>query len=299
MIDKELLWKKGYSQHITRSWYDFLYPIFGDPRMVNVFKFLEEQHGISNLTPKQQDIFAPFDYFRPEDLKIVVLGHTPQLHVPHYNNGLSYSYRKHEPIPIVTSQLVSCIKFCEKQQLNSGDYFEKYTDLHKLESECAWLIQELDSTDESNQDEVARINDRYYTISCCIDEEKELIDMNWHRSGVHSMFPTEDLAHQGMLMLNMCPTVMVDSASTIFQHENIWNWFTSQVIELISTELENVIFFAFEDKPRNLLEGLVDERKHLILIPEELPGYSLTEKVNEYIKKHRGVKKIIDFSILT
>jgi hypothetical protein len=63
--------------------------------------------------------------------------------------------------------------------------------------------------------------------------------------------------------------------------------------------MENLVFLAWEKDPASLLQGMVDEQKHLLLTPDSknIRSFPLTEKINNYIKEHKGVKKIIDFNI--
>ena len=72
----------------------------------------------------------------------------------------------------------------------------------------------------------------------------------------------KDWAAQGVLLLNTVLTVDAHEANS---HRGLgWEKFTDSVIEIVSEELENVVFILW-GKPAQKKEALIDGSKHLII----------------------------------
>jgi len=299
MIPSDLLWQKGYSQLMRRDWFNLLYPILGNPRMASVFKFLEERANKKvRIMPDQKNIFAPFDIFSPEDTKLIVLGKHPLLYFSMGSNGLAYSYAKGTDPPSTYQLFRKCIEFAEKQELFSGEYYQKYAEIERIEDQLLRLIVEKKELPVGDSYAITEIEKEYWNFSGYLEEERDLIDMGWYEKDTVYFNPMDTLANQGVLLINAAPTLEFASKESVNIHHNAWNWFTSNLISLLSDEMDENIFFAFEEGPKNLIEGRVDENKHLVLTPEKLtPEYLFTQKINNHIIATKGVKKIIDFKI--
>ncbi len=72
----------------------------------------------------------------------------------------------------------------------------------------------------------------------------------------------KDWAEQGVLLLNTVLTVDAHDANS---HRGLgWEKFTDSVIEIVSEELENVVFVLW-GKPAQKKETLIDTSKHLVI----------------------------------
>ena len=100
----------------------------------------------------------------------------------------------------------------------------------------------------------------------------------------------KDWAAQGVLLLNTVLTVDAHEANS---HRGLgWEKFTDSVIEIVSEELENVVFVLW-GKPAQKKETLIDESKHLIIKsvhPSPLSAYrgffgsKPFSRANEYLQ---------------
>ena len=106
-----------------------------------------------------------------------------------------------------------------------------------------------------------------------------------------------DLSHwakQGVLMLNATLTVEKDKAGS---HQGKgWEAFTDEVIKVVSTQKENVVFILW-GKFAQSKARLIDETKHLILMaahPSPFSAYNgffgckHFSKTNHYLKQHQS-----------
>ncbi len=108
-------------------------------------------------------------------------------------------------------------------------------------------------------------------------------------------------AKQGVLLLNSILTVRAHEPAS---HKNIgWEYFTDEIIKLISLEKENVVFLLW-GKFAQAKAHLIDSNKHLILQAAHPSPFSVYRGFygckhfslsNEYLKKHQ--KAIIDWTI--
>ena len=64
----------------------------------NLLKEKEDFEGLSEIYPKNEDIFSCFNYFNREDLKVIILGQDPY-HQPNQAHGLSFSVQDDIKIP--------------------------------------------------------------------------------------------------------------------------------------------------------------------------------------------------------
>lgn len=105
---------------------------------------------------------------------------------------------------------------------------------------------------------------------------------------------------QGVFLLNAILTVEKSNPAS---HKNVgWDKFTDNLIKIISTNCENVVFLLW-GKFAESKKLLIDSSKHLILISAHPSPYSVSNffgnkhfiKTNEYLKLHN--KKEIDWKI--
>lgn len=83
-------------------------------------------------------------------------------------------------------------------------------------------------------------------------------DLNVTRTGGS----LKDWAEEGVLLLNTVLTVDAHNANS---HRGLgWEQFTDSVIEIVSGELENVVFILW-GKPAQQKEKLIDNSKHLVI----------------------------------
>lgn len=64
----------------------------------NLLKEKEDFEGLSEIYPKNEDIFSCFNYFDKEELKVIILGQDPY-HQPNQAHGLSFSVQDEIKIP--------------------------------------------------------------------------------------------------------------------------------------------------------------------------------------------------------
>lgn len=121
-------------------------------------------------------------------------------------------------------------------------------------------------------------------------------DLNIKRTGGS----LKDWAGQGVLLLNTVLTVDANEANS---HRGLgWEQFTDSVIEVVSEELENVVFILW-GKPAQKKEALIDTSKHLVIKsvhPSPLSAYrgffgsKPYSRTNAYLKEHG--RAMVDWS---
>jgi uracil-DNA glycosylase len=97
MFNKELAEK--HQSLMNPEWYALLQDILGSEDMANVYKHLaEERETGKELYPEQESIWKAFSYFKPSDLKVVILGQDPYP-TPGVANGLAFAVGKPNYVP--------------------------------------------------------------------------------------------------------------------------------------------------------------------------------------------------------
>jgi uracil-DNA glycosylase len=84
---------------IAHSWKNILQPEFDKPYFKNLTAFVKQEYTNLVCYPKDEDIFAAFNFCSFNDLKVVLIGQDPY-HGPHQANGLCFSVKdgiKHPP----------------------------------------------------------------------------------------------------------------------------------------------------------------------------------------------------------
>jgi uracil-DNA glycosylase len=84
---------------IGNSWKNILQSEFDKPYFKNLTNFVKQEYTNSVCYPKDEDIFAAFNFCSFNDLKVVIIGQDPY-HGPNQANGLCFSVKddiKHPP----------------------------------------------------------------------------------------------------------------------------------------------------------------------------------------------------------
>ncbi|WP_299060797.1 uracil-DNA glycosylase [uncultured Polaribacter sp.] len=84
---------------IADSWKNILQNEFDKPYFKKLMNFVDEEYKNHQCFPKEEDIFAAFDYCTFNDLKVVIIGQDPY-HDNNQANGLCFSVQdnmKHPP----------------------------------------------------------------------------------------------------------------------------------------------------------------------------------------------------------
>src|SRR5699024_11225336 len=101
----------------------------------------------------------------------------------------------------------------------------------------------------------------------------------------------KDWASQGVLLLNTVLTVDANEANS---HRGLgWEQFTDSVIEVVSEELENVVFILW-GKPAQKKEALIDTSKHLVIKsvhPSTLSSYRVFFSSKPYNRTNAYMKE--------
>lgn len=119
---------------------------------------------------------------------------------------------------------------------------------------------------------------------------------------MHTPYPDNGLlerwAKQGVLLLNNVLTVR--HASPLSHKDKGWEEFTDRVVEIISSQKENVVFLLWGSQAQRKGQ-VIDTKKHLVLkAPHPSPlsayrgflGCRHFSKTNEYLRQH-GMGEII------
>jgi uracil-DNA glycosylase len=85
-------------------------------------------------------------------------------------------------------------------------------------------------------------------------------------------------ANQGCLMLNTSLTVKDGEKNC---HQHIWNWFTNQIIEYISLNIDHVVFILWGGNAYEKVE-LIDKTKHMMIISSHPSGLSANKPMKEF-----------------
>jgi uracil DNA glycosylase len=292
---KELLWDRVYGKLLLRNWFDFFYNYLSSKEMYKIFEALKLY---PNVTPEYNNIFAPFDLFGPPHLKMVILTDMPDIDQSDANNGLGMSYRRGLALPTEVNHFISHIRYCEFHGVCSDLYNKKYRYLTRLLDEA----RNLKSSEEIELDSYSAAE--YFKTLQEIDSEREKLDIEWYSPNSSWQYPLEHLASQGVLLMNVIPTLSTGRRDMIQAHRNTWKDFTEMVIHNISDKLDNLIFLSFQERPNEIIKNLVNDEKHLVITypdPDELTSskkFFLTSIINEQITATKGVEKVIDFRLI-
>ena len=85
--------------NLTESWKPILEPLFKKAYFKELTHFVDEEYKSHQCFPKEEDIFAAFNYCSFDDLKVVIIGQDPY-HDDNQANGLCFSVKdgmKHPP----------------------------------------------------------------------------------------------------------------------------------------------------------------------------------------------------------
>ena len=85
--------------NISDSWKNILQTEFDKPYFINLTDFVEKEYNNYTCYPKQEDVFAAFNYCSFDNLKVVIIGQDPY-HGKGQANGLCFSVHdgvKHPP----------------------------------------------------------------------------------------------------------------------------------------------------------------------------------------------------------
>jgi len=77
---------------IADSWKNILQPQFEKPYFKELTNFVASEYSKYTCYPKENDIFAAFDFCSLDDLKVVIIGQDPY-HGPNQANGLCFSVK--------------------------------------------------------------------------------------------------------------------------------------------------------------------------------------------------------------
>ena len=88
----------------------------------------------------------------------------------------------------------------------------------------------------------------------------------------------EFLALQGCLFLNTALTV-IDGQKNI--HSQLWEWFTDEIIQILSDELNNIVFVLW-GAPALKKINLINTDKHHVIISSHPSGLSCDKPLKEY-----------------
>ena len=86
-------------KYISKSWKVILQSEFEKPYFKELASFVDSEYKTHQCFPKQEDIFAAFNFCSIEDLKVVIIGQDPY-HDVNQANGLCFSVKdevKHPP----------------------------------------------------------------------------------------------------------------------------------------------------------------------------------------------------------
>ncbi|MEO9571203.1 MAG: uracil-DNA glycosylase [Polaribacter sp.] len=84
---------------INSSWKNILQSELDKPYFKELLKFVDDEYANNTCFPKEEDIFAAFNYCDLQDLKVVIIGQDPY-HGEEQANGLCFSVKdgiKHPP----------------------------------------------------------------------------------------------------------------------------------------------------------------------------------------------------------
>jgi uracil-DNA glycosylase len=101
-----------------------------------------------------------------------------------------------------------------------------------------------------------------------------------HIEGMPTHGNLESWALQGCLMLNSSLTVL-DGSMYKNCHQNVWKWFTDEIIKYISKNMENIIFVLWGN---NALEkmNMIDLDKHEAIVSSHPSGFSVDKPLKNY-----------------
>lgn len=87
-------------------------------------------------------------------------------------------------------------------------------------------------------------------------------------------------ALQGCLMLNSSLTVL-DGSDNKNCHQNMWKWFTDEIIKYISKNKDNVVFVLWGNDAYSKI-NLIDLDKHEVIVSSHPSGLSCNKKLREH-----------------
>ena len=110
---------------IADSWKNILHQEFEKSYFKELTNFVKSQYENYTCYPKEQDIFAAFDFCSFDDLKVVIIGQDPY-HGPNQANGLCFSVKDEITHPPSLKNIFKEISSDLKQEYPESGNLEKW-----------------------------------------------------------------------------------------------------------------------------------------------------------------------------